>query len=94
MGGSTMVRVKLLKECISRCDIPNHYALQSFVVILDKDSPNLRITMAAALLILLFVLYSRIHIPPVDPTMVVATVRQKAIGRLKRHFPHPPTSRS
>ncbi|XP_014552107.1 hypothetical protein COCVIDRAFT_111168 [Bipolaris victoriae FI3] len=42
---------------------------------------------AAALAITLFDLQGGIYIPPVDPAMVVATVCQKAVSRLKRHFP-------
>lgn len=37
--------------------------------------------------ITLFDLQGGIYIPPVDPAMVVATVCQKAVSRLKRHFP-------
>ena len=87
MGDSTTVRVKLPKEYISYRNIPNRYALQNSIDISDKDLPNLRIDMAAALPIALYDLHSGIYIPPVGPARVVATVRQKTISRLKRLFP-------
>ncbi|EUC40330.1 hypothetical protein COCMIDRAFT_41316 [Bipolaris oryzae ATCC 44560] len=43
--------------------------------------------MAAALPIVVFNFHSGIYVPAVDPAMIVTTVRQRAVSRLKRLFP-------